>query len=274
MSEPITSTPISGTSLADIEKAQPAVEQFLDKHQMKLVALVLLLIVVALVYVVQRELKQGKEETAGALLVSKSETADLEGIAKNYEGTAAVGSSKILLAEKQWEEGKKDEAVATLRGFVDSAEAHPARASALASLAAKLLTQGKTSDAEKIFTELTEDTDASYLAAYAWISLGDIAVEKGDLKAAENAYAMVEKDYSENIQAVQDAAARRLQMNAKSPVEIAAPIQPLETKIIGADGNPTGDAQINNIGDALKAAGQDVPIIPTIPLPEGNGPGQ
>ncbi|MES2983484.1 MAG: tetratricopeptide repeat protein [Verrucomicrobiota bacterium] len=268
MSEPTTSTPISGTSLADIEKAQPAAEQFLDKHQMKLVALVVLLILVALVYVVQRELKQGEEKTAGALLVSKTETADLEGIAKNFEGTAAAGSSKILLAEKQWEADKKDEAIATLRGFVDSAEAHPARASALASLAAKLLTQGKTSDAEKILTELTEDSDAGYLAAYAWITLGDIAVEKDDLEAAEKAYAKVEKDYSENIQAVQDAAVRRLQMNAKSPVEIAAPIQPLDTKIIGTDGNPTGDPQIKNIDDALKATGQEVPIIPTIPLPE------
>ncbi len=253
MSEPTTSTPISGTSLADIEKAQPAVEQFLDNHQMKLVALALLLILAALVYVVQDKLKQGQEETAGALLVSKTATADLEGIANDFEGTAAAGSSKILLAEKQWEEGKKDEAIATLRGFIDSAEAHPARASAIGSLAAKLQKQGKTSDAEKLFTELTEDTDAGYLAAYAWITLGDIAVKKGDLAAAEKAYSTVEKDFSKTTHA-QDATKRRLLMKAESPVAVAAPVKPLDTKITDGEGAPATDIEIQDMLDTLKKA--------------------
>jgi predicted negative regulator of RcsB-dependent stress response len=270
MSEPTTSTPISGTSLADIEKAQPAVDQFFDKHQVKLIALVLLLIAVAVVLLVQREIKRSHEETAGALLVSKTESADLEGIIKNYEGTAAAGSSKILLAEQQWKDGKEDDAIATLRGLVDSAEVHPARASALASLAAKLLKQEKTSDAEQLFTELTEDGDASHLAAYAWISLGDIAVKKGDLDAAEKAYTTVEKDFTESV-LVQDAVSRRLLMKAASPVEVAAPIELPDTKIIDAEGNAESNVEIKNIQDALRAAGQDVPIIP---LPEGNGGGE
>jgi predicted negative regulator of RcsB-dependent stress response len=268
MSESNTSTPISGTSLADIEKAQPAVEQFLDKHQIKLIALILLLIVAALAYVVQRELEQGKEETAGALLVSKSEAADLEGIVKNYQGTAAAGSSKILLAEKQWQDGKEDDAIATLTALADSAEAHPARPSGLASLAAKLLKQGKTADAEKFLTEITEDTNAGYLAAYAWITLGDIAVKKGDLEAAEKAYSTVEKDYSENFQAAQEAITRRLLMKATSPVEIAAPTPPLDSKIIDTYKDATETGEIKNVFDALKATGQDVPIIP---LPKENG---
>lgn len=268
MSESNTSTPISGTSLADIEKAQPAAEQFLDKHQIKLIALILLLIVAALAYVVQRELEQGKEETAGALLVSKSEAMDLEGIVKNYQGTAAAGSSKILLAEKQWQDGKEDDAIATLTALADSAEAHPARPSGLASLAAKLLKQGKTADAEKFLTEITEDTNAGYLAAYAWITLGDIAVKKGDLEAAEKAYATVEKDYSENFQAVQEAITRRLLMKATSPVEIAAPTPALDSKIIDTYKDATETGEIKNVFDALKATGQDVPIIP---LPKENG---
>lgn len=261
MSEPTTTTPISGTSLADIEKAQPAVERFLDKHQVKLVAITLLLISLALVYLVQKELKQGQEETAGALLVSKTETSDLADIAKNYEDTAAAGSSKVLLAEKQWNEGKYDDAIATLRGFIDSAKAHPARATALASLAAKLMNQGKIADAEKLFSELTEDSNAGYLAAYAWISLGDIAVKKGDIEAAEKAYSTVEKDHSDDIQAVQDARNRRLLMKAANPTEIAAPIEPLNPKIIDGDGKASDEPQINNIMDAIKATGEETPPI-------------
>lgn len=261
MTEPNTSTPISGTALADIEKAQPAVEQFIDKHQVKLIALVLLLIAAALVYLVQREIEKSKEETAGALLVSKTEIADLEGISKDFENTAAAGSSKILLAEKQWGDGKQDDAITTLREFVDTAKTHPARASALASLAAKLHAQGKTEDAKKVYTELTEDPGAEYLAAYAWISLGDIAVKNGDLTAAEQAYGMIEKDYSSDIQAVQDARNRLLLMKAAAPTEVAAPIEPLNPKIIDGDGAPSPEGQINNIMDALKAAGQETPPI-------------
>lgn len=270
MSETTTSNPISGTSLADIEKAQPAAEQFIDKHQMKLIALLLLLIAVAAVYFVKHEMEQSEEETAGALLVSKSETADLEGIIKNHGGTAAAGSSSVLLAEKQWEEGRSDDAIATLRGIVDSKEPHPAHANAVASLATKLLKQGKTSDAEKLFTELTEDEAASHLAAYAWISLGDIAVRKGDLAAAEKAYTTVEKDFATSTQA-QAAVSRRLLMKAAGPVEIAAPIVLPDTKIIDGKGNTDGSPEIKNIEDALKAVGQGVPPAQRIPLPEGNG---
>jgi tetratricopeptide (TPR) repeat protein len=270
MSEPTTSTPIAGTSLADIENAQPAVERFVDKHQMKLVALVLLLIIAVLAYVVQREIGQNKEKAAGALLVSKTETADLEGVFKNFDGTAAAGSAKILFAEKQWSEGKKDDAIQTLRGIVESAPAHPARASALASLASKLRSQGETAEAEKFFTELTEDAEAHYLAAYAWISLGDLAAAKGDVEAAEKAYATVEKDYSDDIQATQDAVTRRLLLKASSPVEIAAPTKPLDTKIIDAEGNPSDEVKIKNMVDPLKAAGQETPPSPP-PAEKGAG---
>lgn len=268
MSEPTTSTPISGTPLDKLTQDPAAGEQFVDKHQVKLIALALLLIIVAVVVVVQREIKKSQEETAGALLVSKSEAADLEGIIKNYEGTAAAGSATILLAEKQWEEEKEDEAIATLRGLVDSAEAHPAHATALASLAAKLRKQEKTSDAEKLLTEITEDTDARYMAAYAWIALGDIAAEKGDLEAAEKAYTTVEKDFSDNFHASQEAVKRRLVLKAESPVIIAAPLPPLDTKIIGGDGASSDDAQIKDLLDALKTAGEGP--LPT-ELLEGNG---
>jgi tetratricopeptide (TPR) repeat protein len=254
MSESTTSTPLTGTSIDELTQAQPVAEQFIDKHQVKLIALVVLLIVAALVFVVQREMKKSQEETAGALLVGSSDVADLKDIDKNYAGTAAAGSSKILLAEQQWEEGEEEVAIATLRGLIDSAEAHPARASALASLAAKVLKQGKTSDAEKLFGELAEDPEAQYLAAYAWIALGDIAAEKGDLDAAEKAYGLVEKDFSGTFYS-QDAITRRLLMKAEKPVEVAAPVKLPSAKIIDGEGAASDEAQIKNLLDALKAAG-------------------
>lgn len=265
MSQSPTSTPLSGTPLDELTEGA-ANQQFIEKHQVKLIALASLLIISALVYLVLREMKQSKEETAGALLVSASEASDLENITGNFADTAAAGSAKLLLADKQWEDGKQDDAIATLRSLIDSKEAHPARANAQASLASKLLLQGKVPDAEAIYTDITEDSAAGYLAAYAWLALGDIAVKKGDLEAAGKAYGIVEKDFSGTYYS-QDATKRRLLMNAQKPVEIAAPVQPLDPKITNGEGLPTGDVQIQNMLDGLKANSQG-----TLPpgLLEGN----
>jgi predicted negative regulator of RcsB-dependent stress response len=254
MSEKNIANPISGTPLAELTQAQPATESFLDKHQIKLIALALLLIAVAVVVVVNREIRQGKEAAAGALLVSKGAAPDLEEIIKNFEGTAAAGSSKILLAEKQWEDGQQDSAITTLRAITDSKVAHPARPTAIASLAAKLISQGKITDAEELYTELTESADSQYLAAYAWISLGDIALVKGDQEAAEKAYTTVERDFS-GTSLSQDAINRRLLMNAESPAELAAPIELPDAKITDGEGAPGKNVEINDMLDALKAAG-------------------
>jgi hypothetical protein len=128
-------------------------------------------------------------------------------------------------------------------------------------LAAKQLAQGKTEEAEGLYTELTKDSSAGYKAAYAWIALGDMAVKDGDLEAAGKAYGIVEKDFAKTYYA-QDATKRRLLMNAQKPVEVAAPVAPLDPKIIDGDGAPAGDGQIDNIIDALKASSQG-------PLPPG-----
>ena len=265
MSESTTSTPLSGTPLDQLTEGA-ANQQFIEKHQVKLIALVSLLIVLALVYLVLREMKKSHEETAGALLVNASDAAELENITKNFADTAAAGTAKLLLADKQWSDGQQDDAIATLRGLIDSKEPHPARANAQASLATKLLAQGKIADAEAIYTELSKDSDSGHLAAYAWIALGDLAVKKGDLEAAGKAYEIVEKDFPRTF-FEQDATKRRLLMKAQSPAEVAAPVQPLDPKIINGDGAPSGDVQIDNIIDALKTSGQG-----TLPpsLLEGN----
>ena len=261
MSQSSTSTPISGTPLDQLTEGA-ANQQFIEKHQVKIIALASLLIVLALVYVVQREMKKSQEETAGALLVNAADASELENITKNFADTAAAGSAKLLLADRQWTEGQQDDAIATLRGLIDSKEPHAARANAQASLAAKLLSQGKTADAEAIYTELTKDSESGHLAAYAWIALGDMAVKKADLEAAGKAYEIVEKDFPGTFFA-QDATKRRLLMNAQKPVEVAAPVQPLDPNIINPEG--AGDKpELNNILDALKAGGVTPPSAPPV----------
>ncbi len=256
MSESKQATPISGTPLTEILNAQTGFDQFLDKHQMKLFALALLAVVGAIVFVVIRGIEDGHEKTAGAILSGKDDVESLESIVKDFPKTPAAMSSKILLAERLWTDGKKDEAIASLRSLIDSGAEHPAISSARASLSGKLLAQGKTEDAEKILTQLTDDSDADYLAAYAWLTLGDIALAKGDLAAAEKAYATVEKDFSGTTY-VTEAVSRRALMKAENPSVVMAPIVLPDTKIIDGD----EEIKINSLEDALKTA-----------IPQGTSP--
>jgi predicted negative regulator of RcsB-dependent stress response len=259
MSESKQATPISGTPLTDILNAQSGFDQFLDKHQLKLFALALLAAVAAVVLVVVRGIEDGNQKTAGGILSSKADVEGLQALVKDYPETNAANSSKILLAQSQWDDGKQDEAIATLRGLVESGLEHPAVNSARASLAAKLLAKGKAEETEKILAELAEDKNAEYLAAYALLTLGDMALAKGDLAAAEKAYNRVEKDYS-GTSYVDQAVSRRLLMKAESPSVVMAPVVLPDTKITKDDEK----IEIQSLEDALKIATPEGSLPPGV----------
>jgi predicted negative regulator of RcsB-dependent stress response len=205
---------------------------FLDKHQMKVIALAVLVAILAVVYVVYQGIVESGEKAAGTLLAKADDISDLQGVVKNHEGTAAAYSAKVLLAEKQWEDGQQDDAVSTLRAFIDGGKNHPALANAKASLASKLLAQGKQEEAAEMFRGITDDPSSRFLAPYAWISLGDIEVAKGNTEAAMKAYDIVEMDYPGSSFS-RDAAQRALLLRAKAPVEVMVPITVSETKFSG-----------------------------------------
>lgn len=252
-----------GTPLGEIPQAPPALEMFLDKHQMKIIALAALLAIIAVVYVVYKGIAEGGEKAAGALLAKAEDISDLQGVVKNHEGTTAAYSAKVLLAEKQWEDGQQDDAVATLNAFTVGGKNHPAHPNAKASLATKLLAQGKQDEAAEMFRELTDDPNARFLAPYAWISLGDMAAAKGDTDAAMKAYGMVEMD-DPGSPFTRDAAQRALLLRAKAPVEVAAAITVPETKL-GEDEDAPGDVKRDDLIEAAKG-GAGAPV--TNPLLE------
>ena len=262
--------------LGEISQAPPALEVFLDKHQMKLIVLAVVLVIFAACYVVFSGLKESAEESAGNLLVSSDGVSDLQSITKNYQGTAAAFSAKALLAEKQWEEGQQDDAIETLRAFIDADREHPGRPSAQASLAAKLRSQGKVDEAEELFRDLTDDPGALFLAPYAWISLGDLELAAGDSDAAAKAYEAVERDFPGSSYA-QEAMNRRLLLKAVSPVEVSAPISVPDVSFTDGEGESEGVTDstegvlIQDLLDAVKdGSGEDsaIQLIPNENSPE------
>jgi predicted negative regulator of RcsB-dependent stress response len=251
--------------LGEISQAPPALEIFLDKHQAKIIILAIILVIGAAVYVVQKGIEQSGEETAGALLAKAEDISDLQGVVKNHDGTAAAYSAKVLLADKQWEDGQQDDAVATLKAFIEGGGGHPALPNAKASLASKLLAQGKQDEAAEMFRDLTEDPETRFLAPYAWISLGDIEAAKGNTEAAAKAYGMVETEFPGSSFS-RDATQRALLLKAKAPVEVAAAITVPDTNLIGDDDGAAapGDVQIDDLIDAVKEGSGDAGTNPLL----------
>lgn len=215
----------SSTPLAEISQKPNAFEAFLDRNQKGIAVLAVLLVIGALAFVVYRGIETSRQENAGAALVKAKDTAGYQSVIDEHAGTTAAGSAMVLLAESQWNDGKKDESVATLRDFIASHPTHAAIPSAKASLGAKLMAQGKTGDAAKVFEELSINPEARYIAPFALISLGDIAKGAGELEKAESNYLKVTTDFASSSFA--DTASRRLAiLKATPPVEIEAPAVP------------------------------------------------
>ncbi len=263
----------SSGPLGEISQAPPALEIFLDKHQTKIIVLAIILAIGAAAYVVYQGIIQSGEEAAGGLLAKAKDISELQGVVKNHEGTAAAYSAKILLADKQWEDGQQDDAVATLKALLELGTEHPALPSVKASLATKLLAQGKQDEAAKMFRDITEDPETRFLAAYAWISLGDIEAAKGDTDAAKKAYDMVKTEFSDSSFA-RDADQRALLLKAKVPVEVAAPpITVPDTKLTDDDKGSAapGDLKTEDMINVLEESSGDAgtnPLLEETPASE------
>lgn len=212
----------SPVPLAEISQGPNAFEAFLDRNQKGIVVFAILLAIGAVGAVIYRGVERSRQETAGAALTKAADLAALQALVDGHSDTLAAGSAMVLLADSQWADGKKDEAVGTLQKFIAVSPSHPAIPTAKASLGSKLMIQGKTGDAAKVFEDLASDPAARFIAPFALVSLGDISKAAGQIDKAETYYTKVKSDFPESSFA--DMATKRLAiLKAKPPVEIEPP---------------------------------------------------
>lgn len=244
----------SPVPLAEISQGPNAFEAFLDRNQKGIIVFAILLAIGAVIAVVYRGVETSRQQTAGAALNKAEDLASLQAVVDGHADTVASGSAMVLLAESQWNDGKKDEAVGTLLKFIAASPSHPAVPTAKASLGSKLMAQGKSSDATKVFEKLAADPAARFIAPFALISLGDIARAAGEIEKAESSYSKVKMDFPESSFA--DTAAKRLSfLKAKPPVEIEPPPAPAAP---AAPANPA---------DAIQSSlPPGVTVTPSVPL--------
>lgn len=218
-------SPDSPRPLGEISQAPAKFDQFLDRNQKSLVVFAMLLAVGAAGLVVYRGIQQGNEESAGQALHGADDLPSLQAILREHPGSTAAGSARVLLADKQWEEGQQDAAIETLRSFLSTNPKHAARHTARASLGSKLFSQGKNAEAREVFDDMVQDGGSRFLAPYALISLGDIARAEGDSAAAEAYYQQANTDYP-GSSFNQVASSRLTVARAQPPVEIDPPPAP------------------------------------------------
>lgn len=250
--------------LGEISQEPAALDQFMDRHQNKLIALAVLIAIAAAVFIVWRGFKQSHEHTAGAALTQADDQTSLQKLIKEYPKTAAAGSARVLLAEKQWEEGQQDASIATLKEFLSENPEHAALATAQASLGSKLASQGKADEASKIFGQLADNNNARTLAPFALLSLGDLAKASGDSAKAEGFYQRAQNEFPDSTFA--NTATRRIGLlKAKPPVEIEAPPAPPEAPA------PTAPENLIPGLNFAPAAPESAPA-PTAPAPAPEAP--
>lgn len=211
--------------LGDAAQFPTSFDTFLERNQKLLGLLAVLAVIGAIGWIVFRGIEQGKEHSGGAALTQADNLEAYENVVKDYSGSTAAGSAKVLLADKQWADGQQDAAIETLRNFIASEPNHAALPAARASLGSKLASQGKTDEAVREFETLTTTPAARYIAPYALISLGDLAASSGDTEKAESHYQRVRTEFAQS--GFIDTANRRIaSLKAKLPVEIDPPAEP------------------------------------------------
>ena len=222
MSDASSATP---RPLGEISQEPAALDQFLERNQKKLLILVILVVIGAGAYIVQRGLKTSAETDAGGVLSQADDLPTLQKILKDYPNTAAAGSAKVLIADKQWTEGQQDAAIATLTGFIAANPEHPAVPTAQASLGSKLASQGKKDEAAAVLQKLADSESGRFLAPYALLSLGDLASASGDNTKAEAFYQKAQNEFPDST--FGNTAIKRLALlKAKAPAEIEPPPAP------------------------------------------------
>ncbi|MFT3991711.1 MAG: tetratricopeptide repeat protein [Luteolibacter sp.] len=197
-------------------------ENAVEKNQKGLLAFALIVILAAGGYGIYRTISEGRAKSAGEALTSASGSSALASVTTEYPNTPAAGTASILLADSQWAEGKKDEAIATLEKLISAQPQHPLLPTAQVNLADKLAATGKTDEATALFEKVAGNSAAAYIAPYALISLGDLAKSANQPDKAKESYQRVQNDFP-NSPFAATATQRLLILNAKAPVEIDAP---------------------------------------------------
>lgn len=216
--------PATPAPLGEIEHGPSKLEQFMEKNLKMLILLALLVIIGVAAFVIMSQLGEAKNREAGNALLAAESPEDYRKVAKDFPDSGAAASAQLLLAGQLWEEGKKQEAMETLKSLAGNSES-VAASQASFTLAGFQLKEGQTEEAKSNFESVLADSEAKYLHPLSLVALGDLANAAGELDLAKEYYQRKLDDYP--AYADQNIAVTRLNLvGIDKPAKVPPPPAP------------------------------------------------
>jgi len=163
----------------------------IDRHRTKILATIALSAIALCGVLVTTQLKAQKRLAAAEAFTTaatKGDLAALDAVLIEYPGSVPAGNALLSKAELQVDQGKSQDARATLERFVAEFASHPRYAQGLYALANLSHVAGDAATAKTFYEKTIVAQPDGELTPLARIRLGDLALESGDSKLADQLY--------------------------------------------------------------------------------------
>jgi TolA-binding protein len=164
-------------------------------HQKKILALAVLFVVALIGYTLFTINESRTKAAAEAAYAAAKTPDDFRKVAQDYSGQPAAGNAQLQLAALLRDEGKLDEANATLRKFISQNPEHPMLSGAWLALAENAEAAGKQDDALTGYQKVLTTFPGSYAAPLAMLGQGRVQKAKGQNDLAKRTYEQIQAQY-------------------------------------------------------------------------------
>jgi len=147
-----------------------------------------ILICAALVIGQMRKQKHLEAAQAYSSALTTGEIAGLDAVAVDFGGSIAGGNALLSKAEIQINQGKPQDAQATLESFIDEYPSHPRHVQGVFALGNLYQIAGDKEKARSYYQRAIDEQPDGEITPLARIRLGDIALESGETKIADQDY--------------------------------------------------------------------------------------
>ncbi len=163
----------------------------LEKNKTLILSVVVILAVAFAGFLVMKQVKDTASAEAAAAFSSaqaKRDIAALDQVVADHSGSVAAGNALLTKADVQIDQGKSEDAKATLMTFIGDYESHPRFAQGLFAIANLSHVAGDTETAKSYYDKVLAAQPDGDLSPLTRIRLGDLALEAGDAEGAELLY--------------------------------------------------------------------------------------
>lgn len=174
-------------SASDAAKVMDSLERNRNKILIG-VALAAIAVGAVLIGTQMKKQKHLAASRAYSVALGKKEVAAFDAVVVEHAGTIAAGDALLSKAELQNDQGKLEDARATLESFVADFPEHPRHAQGLFALANLFHISDDLEKASSYYEQTISAQPDGELTPLARIRLGDIALEKGETETAEQRY--------------------------------------------------------------------------------------